>query len=123
MNAQDIDYLINEATELLERADRELNRPHEDVTTHTVCHTARQALVNSMTYFLFTMDIQPDEPVSIESLLVQCKSADERFRNVDISVISCGNEVNSDKVCYSVGKVSSCYDTAKLIHGLVTEPN
>lgn len=122
MQAHDFDFLLTEATELLETADNELSRPQEDVTTHTICHKSRQALVNAMTYFLFTKDIQPHEPVTIDKLFLQCKSADKRFADIDMSEISCSDEENSDKVCFSVGKVSSCYQTAKLIHGLITDP-
>jgi len=122
MQTQDFDFLLNEATQLLEMADNELSRPHEDVTTISVCQNSRQSLINAMTYFLFTKDIRPYEPVSIESLMLQCKAADSRFNDVDLSVIECAHEENSQSVCYSVSKVNSCYETAKVILGLITEP-
>ncbi len=121
MQVQEVDFLLNEATQLLQTANDELSHSEEDVTTYMVCQNSRQALINSMTYFLFKNGITPKEPVTMEHLLNQCKEKDARFQKVNMSNILCRHEENSNDYCLPITKVNSCFKSAQLIHGLVTD--
>lgn len=120
MQNPEVDILINEANDLIKTAKEELSRSEEDVTSHLICHNARQAIINSLTYFLFKNGIEPNEPVTVESLLEQCKAEDGRFQLVKIKHIDCRNDEKSEEYCLSVAKVDSCFGTAQMIHGIVT---
>ena len=119
MQSQNVDSLLTEATDLLYRAEDELSRPEEDVATFAVCQHSRQALMKSIIYFLLKNGIDPKEPATLESLLIQCKESDERFKDIDAGHIACTHEENSDDYCTSISHVSSCFDTARMVHNLI----
>jgi hypothetical protein len=121
MEAKNIDVLLQEATRLLELAENETYRSKEDVASFLICHNSRQALINSMSYYLIKNNIILIEPVTADSLWKQCQEQDGRFQEVNMSTINCKHEENSERYCLSVNKVSSCYDTAKIIYGIATE--
>ncbi len=116
------DFLLNEADQLLKMATDQLSRSEEDVSAYTVCHNSRKALKNSLTYFLFRNGIEPKEPVTLQSLMDQCRAEDARFDNIDIKNYDCRHQEGEEEYCLSVGKVSGCYDSAKLIRNLVDNP-
>ncbi len=122
MQSQGDDFLLNEATQLLETAEESLNRPAEDVAAYMVCHNSRQALMHTMSYFLLKNNIQPKEPATLSSLWNQCKSEDARFQELDITHIDCRHEEGEEGYCLGTEKVSSCFKTARLVHGIVSEP-
>ncbi len=120
MPTVDADTLLNEATQLLQTADDELNRSEEDVISFLVCFNSRQAIINAMSAFLMRNNIEPQKPITMEGLLKQCAEEDGRFQDVDMSEINCKHEEDSEEYCLSVGKVNSCYNIAKIIHGIVS---
>lgn len=116
------DFLLNEADQLLKMANDELSRSEEDVSSFMVCQNSRKALKNALTYFLFKNSIEPKEPVTIQNLLNQCREEDARFQNVEIKNFNCRHDKGEEEYCLSTGKVSGCFDSAKLIRGMVTNP-
>ena len=116
------DFLLNEADQLLKKANDQLSRSEEDVASYMVCQNSRKALKNSLIYFLFKNGIEPEEPVTIQHLMNQCRAEDARFDNVEIKNILCRHDKDDEEYCLSVGKVSGCFDSARLIRNLVDNP-
>ena len=116
------DFLLNEADQLLKKANDQLSRAEEDVAAYMVCQNSRKALKSSLTYFLFKNGVEPKEPVTIQNLMNQCREEDARFENVDIKNFNCRHDKEDEEYCLSVGKVSGCFDSAKLIRRLVANP-
>jgi len=121
MEEKNLDVLLKEATKLLEMAENETYRAKEDVASFLICHNSRQALINAMSYYLLRNDIKLDEPVTVDSLWKQCQDEDGRFQEVKMRIIDCRHEEDSKEYCLSVNKVNSCYDTAKIVYGIITE--
>lgn len=121
MQTHDADLLLQEATKLLQVADKEMARSEEDVISFLICHNARQAIINDMAAYLLKNNIEPIKPVTMQGLLEQCRNEDGRFQEVDLSNINCRHDVDSQEYCLSIDKVGSCYNVAKIIHGIVAE--
>lgn len=123
MQTQNVDILINEADQLLNTAVEELQRSEEDVTTFMVCHNSRQSIVNYLASHILKNGIVLKEPVTMASLMDQCRSLDDRFQLIDISQIFCRHDEDEDEYCLNVEKVSECLRIAKQIRGIaVSEP-
>jgi hypothetical protein len=116
------DFLLNEADQLLKKPNDQRSRSEEDGASYMVCQNSRKALKNSLIYFLFKNGIEPEEPVTIQHLMNQCRAEDARFDNVEIKNILCRHDKDDEEYCLSVGKVSGCFDSARLIRNLVDNP-
>jgi len=122
MQTQNVDFLINEADELLNFAKDELSRSKEDVASFLVCHNSRKSILNYLTSFLMREGIDPKQPMTMANLMDQCQNEDARFENLDISDILCRFEDHEEEYCLSVEKVKECMDVAELVRGLVVNP-
>ena len=118
MQNQNVDVLINEADQLLDRAVEELQRSEEDVIAHMVCHNSRQSIINYLISFLIKNKEALKEPVTMSSLMDQCRSVDGRFDLIDISPISCSHKVDDEDYCTNVNKVTECLQIAKQTRGI-----
>jgi hypothetical protein len=118
MEAQPVDLLINEADQLLNSAIEELQRSKEDVTAHLVCHNSRQSIINYLAAYLIKNGVKLNEPVTMASLMDQCRAEDGRFDLIDISQIFCSHKEEDDDYCLNVKKVSECLQTAKQTRGI-----
>ena len=113
MQTQNVDILINEADQLLNRATEELQRSEEDVTAYLVCHNSRQSIKNYLAVYLIKNGTDLNQPVTMASLMDQCRSLDGRFDLIDISQIFCRHEEHDEDYCLNVEKVSDCMRIAK----------
>lgn len=118
MEKQNVDVLITEADQLLERANEEIQRSEEDVIAYMVCHSSRQSIKNYLASFLINNGEAMKEPVTMASLMDQCRSIDGRFDLIDISPISCSHEVHDEDYCTNVNKVTECLQIAKQTRGI-----
>jgi hypothetical protein len=118
MEKQNVDVLIKEADQLLDRASKELQRSEEDVIAFMVCHNSRQSIINYLASFLINHGEVLKEPVTIDSLMDQCRSIDGRFNLIDISQITCSHEVKDEDYCTNIKKVTECLEIAKLTRGI-----
>jgi hypothetical protein len=121
MQAQHPEILVSEANKLVKIAKQEMDRSAEDVIAHTVCFNARQAIINYLSSYLINSGEVIQKPVTMESLLIQCRALDGRFDQVDISSIDCRHETDSEEYCLSVGKVNECLKAALQTKGIVTD--
>ena len=113
MQGQNIDILIQEADQLLNSAINEISRSEEDVTTFMVCQNSRQSIINYLASYLIKNDVSLKEPVTLASLLSQCRDLDGRFDLIDISQIFCRHDEEDEEYCLNVQKVNSCLNVAK----------
>ena len=118
MEKQNVDVLIKEADQLLERASEEIQRSEEDVIAYMVCHSSRQSIVNYLASYLINHGEVLKEPVTMDTLMDQCRSLDGRFNLIDISPIACSHEVNEEDYCTNISKVTECLEIAKLTRGI-----
>ena len=113
------DTLFSIAEELLQKAEREMERSEEDVVTHFICSHARQSLSNFLAGFLIRQNIEIEHPVTLTSLLDQCKLADVRFESLDLSQLGCRNKTNDYDYCLDVEKVRECIKVALQAQAIV----
>ncbi len=118
MQTQNVDILIKEADQLLNTAEAELQRSAEDVTAYLVCHNSRQSINNYLVSYLIKNGVELKQPVTMASLMDQCRSLDGRFDLIDISEIFCRHEESDDDYCLNVEKVSDCLRIAKQTRGI-----
>ena len=113
MEHQNIDMLISEADQLLNTAIKEIQRSEEDVTAHMVCYNSRQSIINYLISYLVKNGEALKKPVTMASLMEQCRNLDGRFELIDISQIHCRHDEEQNEYCLNVDKVSECLDIAK----------
>lgn len=118
MEKQNVDVLIKQADQLLELASKEIQRSQEDVIAFMVCHNSRQSITNYLASFLINNGEEIKEPVTIDSLMSQCRSLDGRFDLIDISEISCSHEVYDEDYCTNIDKITECLKIAKQTRGI-----
>ncbi len=120
MLTQNVDILINEADQLLNTAEEELLRSEEDVTAYMVCHNSRQSIINYLAAFLVRNGVEMKQPVTMASLMDQCRKLDGRFDLVDITQIYCRHDEDDEEYCLNVEKVRDCLRIAKQTRGFAT---
>ena len=119
MLPREVEKLLNYANELLEAAEHEADRSAEDVVTHLICTNSRLSLTNYLTGFLYTQDVKPSEPVSLQSLLDQCREHDARFEQIDLTPINCRCQTEGDDYCLDLDQVEDCLKVAQLTRSVV----
>ena len=118
MQTQNVDILISEADQLLNTAEAELQRSEEDVTAYLVCHNSRQSINNYLVVYLLKNGVKLKQPVTMASLMDQCRAVDGRFDLIDISEIFCRHEESDEDYCLNIEKVSDCLRIAKQTRGI-----
>jgi hypothetical protein len=106
----------------LKTAETEINRPHEDVVTLSVCLTARQSMSSMMRIFMLSNSINHVDGQSIFNLLDQCKTIDKQFESIDLSKMQCKGMNTSEcanKYCLSLQNASDCIAIANQLKLLV----
>jgi hypothetical protein len=107
------DLLIREADRLIDTATEELQRSEEDVITHLICVNSRQSILNYLIAFLHRNGEELKKPVTMASLLDQCRALDGRFQLIDLTPINCRNKAQDDDYCLHVDKVAECLQIAR----------
>ena len=113
---------LKEVLAQLHHVEHELNRPHEDVVTLTVCNSAHKSITELMNIFLLINSITNNDKKSLETLLDECKKFDAQFSTIDLSKIVC-KELNTDefngKYCLDTKNVSDCVVVANKLKEIV----
>lgn len=124
MVTHEIRNALKQAVTELHIAEFELNRPHEDVVTMSVCYSARHSLVAMLRLYLMSKDVDQIKGNTLKALLNQCISIDNQFSEIAISDILC-NELDHDacdgKYCLTVDKVNECVAVTNKFKTLVLE--
>lgn|GEM_PF-3916767 len=107
--------LYVDAKKLMEKVEHEVNRPVEDAVPQFIFNSARQCARDFFVAFINDNGVTPREPVSLESLLQQCKTIDSRFLTIENEELSCFMETNKEDLKQAI----RCYDVAGRIEQLV----
>jgi len=107
------DTLFSMAEQLLLIAEHEKERSQEDVVTHLICTNSRQSLSNFLAGFLLQRNIEVEHPVTLLSLLEQCKSVDARFESLNLASVHCKNEPHDRNYCLEPEQVDACMKIAQ----------
>ena len=113
------DILYASAVELLAAAEHEQERSAEDVVTHLICTHSRLSLSNFLAGFLIRRQIPVHHPVSLVSLLDQCREIDSRFDQLDLSQIHCRFEKHDTDYCLGLDQVDECLKAAQQARDIV----
>jgi len=122
METNEILTSLKKALAGLEIAEFEMNRPHEDVVSMSVCYGARQSLISLLQLYLEGENLTPSK--NIKELYNECLKRDNRFAGINLTSIRCNEIHNEDcegRYCLSVDKVSECVKVAKEVKTLVLE--
>ena len=117
----DVDKMLAYADQMLNAAQEESRRSEEDVVTHLICINARQSTANYFTGFLIKRNVALENPITIESLLDQCKILDARFEEIDLSPMYCRCETRPDGYCLDMDQVNECMRIAQWARSIVME--
>lgn len=107
--------LYVEAKKRMQAIDHEVNRPAEDAVPQFIFNSARQCAHDFLMAFIDDNGVTPKEPVSLESLLQQCKTIDPRFLSIDSEELSCFMAANQEDLQQTI----RCYDVAGRLEQLV----
>lgn len=113
------DILFTTARESLAQAEQEWERSEEDVVTHLICTHARLSLSNFMAGYLIRKGIAVHHPVTMASLLDQCRNVDARFEGIDLTPISCRFESHDKDYCLGRDQVDACMRIAQQVRAIV----
>ncbi len=122
METNEILTSLKKALASLEIAEFEMNRPHEDVVSMSVCYGARQSLISLLQLYLAGENSAPSS--NIKELYNECLKRDNRFASIDLTSIRCNDiqhEECEGRYCLSVDKVSECVTVAKAVKELLLE--
>ncbi len=122
METKQNDSLLNIADNLLQSSQDSFMNRDDGISRYKVCQNSRQAVINSMTHFLFQKGMEPKGPITMQNLLDQCKAADDRFNQVDLNHILCKHEEGNDEYCISEEKVGNCLRSAQMVYNIASGP-
>lgn len=111
--------IVKEADALLNSATEEIKKSENDLLTYQACNNSRESIRKYLTSFLFKNEIEPKEPVTLASLLDQCKAIDKKFALIDLSDILCRHDATYDDYCLEVEKVNKCLNIAEQTRKIV----
>jgi HEPN domain-containing protein len=121
---EDIRISLRLAERELQLAEHELNRPHEDVVTLSVCQSVRSSIKDLMRLYLLANGINSHGKMSLQNLMGLCTETNKRFSAVAISDIGCKeteHEHCDHKYCLSIDSVSNCVTAANKLKKIVWE--
>ena len=104
--------LFEDAVDKLNKANKELYRPKEDIVSYSVCKNSQRAIENYLKGYLLKSGIDPTSFKTIKSLYDQCVNVNKNFEKIDLSDFECKSFNTDDVYCNEVSKVSSCFDIA-----------
>lgn len=88
-------------------------RAEEDVIAHSVCFNSRQAILNYLTFFLFSHGVRPEPPITMAGLMEQCRAIDSRFEDLSLASIECRHDKAEKEYCLSTDQVGLCFKVAE----------
>ena len=113
------DTIVKQADSLLYSATEELNSSEDDFVNYNACKDSRESIRKYLTSFLLKKHVEPIEPVTLASLLKQCRAIDDRFKAINMSCILCQHDTEYDNYCLSVEKVNPCVKVAEQTRNVV----
>lgn len=124
MNSTTAKELLKNSYDEFLVARNELNRPHEDVVSYTVCNAAKHFLNNLLKLYLLNDSINYKEAESLADLMALCIEKEKYFKTFDITHLSCQCEKISNEgnhYCLETEKVKACILLVDTIKDFVFE--
>ena len=124
MATNEVKKSMKDALSELRIAEFELNRPHEDVVSMSVCYSARHSLNSLLRTYLMSNNVDHKNGNSLKDLLNECIKIDNQFSKLDVSSVLCNDihhEVCDGKYCLTVDKVNECVTLANQVKSIVLE--
>ena len=103
---------LDEAEKKLHEAKEEMFKPEEDMVSYSVCKNSQIAIENYLKGYLTQNNIEIGKDETIDTLYNKCLALNEKFKDVDLSAISCRHHIIDSRYCSEIPKVSACLDTA-----------
>ena len=119
MQSPKFDIIVKQADSLLYSATEELKNSENELVTYQACNNSRESIRKYLTSFLLKNKIEPIEPVTLASLLDQCKTIDKRFALIDLTDVLCRHDATYDDYCLDAQKVNQCLNVAKQTRKIV----
>jgi hypothetical protein len=116
---QHVKKLVAEGSDLMRFAEDELRRASEDVVTFLACNNIKRAIVNYLSAYLQSHNLQPPHNATPDNLLRMCLSLDKRFAQLDFKVLDCSHERGASNFCLEVDHVQECLTLAQETESLV----
>ena len=126
MNESKPDQLIKQAEEDLQRANKELNRPSDDVVTYAACQFSRKALYRFLNALAILQSrnkkiiLEPN--LTLEQLITFCRQHSKDIDDIDFTSLHCKcnpviDDDGDDEIiyCTSVNKVQYCAELASKV--------
>ena len=112
---------LNQGNLLLNRAEEELNKPHDDVMTFSVCQGTKMAIDNFLKAYLTKHQVADVEAGDLMVRFQQCLAFKPEFEEIDIHSFVCIKEekCNMSEYCMSIDNVTGCLETAKDLRALI----
>ena len=119
MVEQDIKKLVAEGSDLIGFAEEELSRANADVVTFLACNSIKKAIMNYLSAYIRSHQLQPPHNPTPDNLLRICLSLDKRFAKLDFKILDCSHEKGSNNFCLEVDHVQDCLALAHETKSLV----
>ncbi len=112
---------LNEGNLLLNRAEQELNKPHEDVMTLSVCQGTKMAIDNFFKAYLTKHQVQNVEEGDLMSRYQKCVTFKPEFAKINLHAFDCihDEKCTMSEYCMSINKVSECLKVAEDFRNLL----
>jgi len=116
--------LFEEATEMLDSINQEINRPVEDSVGYLICQRAKHSVGKLLSSFILSKggSLGEDDDLTPSILLEKCTEIDPAFKNIPISTLNVCNKDNYEDravYCLSPEKALSCLQVANQLRELV----
>ncbi|TXG36801.1 HEPN domain-containing protein [Seonamhaeicola maritimus] len=106
------DKLFLTAIDKLNKANKELYKPEEDVVAYSVCKNSQYAIENFLKGYLIKKGVDTSSLETIAQLYEACKKININFEKVDLSDFQCLSHKIDSRYCNEYGKVNSCFASA-----------
>ncbi|WP_242203962.1 HEPN domain-containing protein [Aestuariivivens insulae] len=113
--------LFDRAFQSLNKANKELYRPEEDIVPYSVCKNSQFAIMNFLKGYLYKNGIDTTPFITINQLLKECKKVNKDFEKLDFSDLNCTHHEIDSKYCTEVSKVNTCFATANNLYAFLKE--
>lgn len=121
MENQMVKHWLRKASKNLSLAERELERPREDVMAMAVCFFAKESLSYLLKSYLVIKAHKPKKVNDLDGMIDQCLSLDQHFNSYNWQVLSCGKRDidNTEVYCMNLPKIRECFALANDVKSLV----
>lgn len=116
MDTNEINTKIEQGDQFLELAQKEMNRPAEDVVPYMVCRSVRKSIAYYLSGFLLKNEVKLNDEETVEVLLKKCQAINNTFNNIDLTPITFTKDY---EYTAEINQLENCIDLATYIKELI----